>query len=195
MNIKEKAKIYAEGKAFNAISAAIEEAYADGYNEGYNDGVKSRADDDTIGVVKFVNMDLKSGIEWSSGYVRDENNMVKFVTYEEALKYNIPTLEQFRELLKGCHLKYSYNDVMTATGAMILGTKGGKITLPYTCSLYKVKLPTNYITSASFMFWLKDEQEGNERLCVDSSCIKKGMTKKLFMGLKLPILVVRNIKM
>lgn len=38
MNISEKSKEYAEGKALNAITTAIEEAYAEGYRTGYREG-------------------------------------------------------------------------------------------------------------------------------------------------------------
>jgi hypothetical protein len=34
MNITERSKEYAKGKALDAITAAIEQAYADGYNDG-----------------------------------------------------------------------------------------------------------------------------------------------------------------
>ena len=42
MDIKEKAKEYAEGKALSAITIAVEEAYATGYQEGYADGIANR---------------------------------------------------------------------------------------------------------------------------------------------------------
>ena len=41
MNVIEKAKEYAKGKALGVISYAIVQAYADGYNEGYNKGINS----------------------------------------------------------------------------------------------------------------------------------------------------------
>lgn len=55
MNITEKAKEYADGKAFSAITTAIEEAYAASYKDGLYDGNASK---EKI----FIN-ELKSNME------------------------------------------------------------------------------------------------------------------------------------
>lgn len=46
MNIKEKAKTYAEGKVQDALTTAIEEAYAAGFRDGYNEGFLINKDPD-----------------------------------------------------------------------------------------------------------------------------------------------------
>ena len=47
MNITDKSKEYAEGKALSAITSAIEDAYAAGYQEGYEDGYANREKPET----------------------------------------------------------------------------------------------------------------------------------------------------
>ena len=196
MNVIEKAKEYAKGKALSVISDAIVQAYADGYNEGYNKGINSRAQtsEDLIGGVIFVNLGLSSGTEWSSTYIKDENNMAKFVTYEDASKYEIPTLNDYLELLRECIVRNtnSPNNVFETNGNLIIGKNGHVINLPYTCQLCQALLPNNYKLSNSFMFWLKDEEEGNERLCADYG--RRDKSLKIFMGLKIPMMLVRKTK-
>ena len=196
MDIIKKAKEYAKGKALDAISAAIEQAYADGYNEGYNDGINSRAEssEELIGVVKFVNLKLSSGTEWSSTYIKDSNNMAKFFTYKEASKYEIPSLEDYQELLRECKIRNvnNPNNPFEVKGVLIVGENGEVVNLPYTSFLYEAKLPSNYVVSGSFMFWLKDDQEGKDRLCADNGIRDK--SKRIFMGLKLPMMLVRKTR-
>ena len=76
MNIKESAKAYAEGKAVDALTAAIEQAYADGYNAGFNDGLASKKDDlpaDFDNGVEYVDLGLPSGTKWGADYLKDKD--------------------------------------------------------------------------------------------------------------------------
>ena len=86
MEISEKAKKYAEGKAVDAISAAIEKAYIDGYNDGLKHYENERLESFIDGIV-YKDLKLPSGTKWASGYVKDKGFIGKF-SYEEACKQN-----------------------------------------------------------------------------------------------------------
>ena len=88
MNITEKSKEYAEGKAIDAISAAIEQAYADGYKDGYNEGLSSRdnfSSNEVEDGVEYADLGLPSGTKWAIDFLRDDKGKVKFLLYEEAV--------------------------------------------------------------------------------------------------------------
>ena len=97
MDIKERAKQYAESKALEAITSAIEQAYAD----GYNDGLKHRENEELELIkegVEYVDLGLPSGTLWSSTCIRDKSNIRRQLPYIEASKLSIPTKAQFLEL-------------------------------------------------------------------------------------------------
>ena len=193
MNITEKSKEYAKGKAIDAITAAIEQAYADGYNEGYSDGINQLIDnpEDLIGGVKFVDLELPSGTQWSSGYVMDNSVYPKFLSYNDAEKYNIPDRDQLQELMNECQRQYIYDSKLKAVGLIFLAKNGKKITLRYTSS-FKVKLPPEYKIEDSASFWVKENLEGVQRLCFESTYERKKYQREEFMGKKLPLMVVRK---
>ena len=69
MNIKELSKEYAEGKALNAITTAIEEAYAKGYKDGYTQAVsdtKKNIPNELESGIEFVDLGLPSGTLWAT---------------------------------------------------------------------------------------------------------------------------------
>lgn len=73
MNIKEKSKLYAEEKALEAISTAIEQAY----EAGYHDGLK-HCENERLEVIKdgveYVDLGLPSGTMWSSCCIKLSQN-------------------------------------------------------------------------------------------------------------------------
>ena len=196
MNITEKSKEYAEGKALSAITSAIEQAYRDGYNDGYNDGINQLIEnpEDLIGGVQFVDLDLPSGTQWSSGYVMDNSVYPKFLSYNDALKYNIPTPKQLNELLDKCRCVNVYNKLSQVTGFEFISTNGNKITLPFLSTIFEVAMPSDYLLNSHASFWLKDNLDGDKRLIFNSDLNKKRYVGELFMGFKLPFVIVRDSK-
>ena len=98
-NLNERAANYAAEKTNELLTRAIAQAYKDGYNNGY----KECADDHDIDLyvdVDFVDLNLPSGLLWSSKYRIDEEGTPLYLTYEEAAALDIPTEEQFAELEK-----------------------------------------------------------------------------------------------
>lgn len=90
MDINEKAKDYAEGKATAAIEQAIAKAFADGYKAGYEDRdneVQIEMDNDAD--IEFVDLDLPSGTLWAKDSLRDENGKILYLTFREAKKIQI----------------------------------------------------------------------------------------------------------
>lgn len=192
MDIKEKAKNYAEGKALEAITSAIEEAYAKGYKDGYNDGYNNKDKINPIEVVdgvKYVDLDLPSGKKWSFECLIDTSDRYKpfkKFTYEEASKLNIPTKEDFLELINHCKLK-GVGDGTKAPEKWNCISKNGEF-----IKLQKTKAVTGSDTLPfpSFVFWLKDgSQEGDERLCANGYA--SGYLGKVYMGYKLPVMLVK----
>ena len=75
MDIKEKAKMYAEGKAIDAISAAIEQAYTDGYNEGLKHYENEKLESIVDGV-EYKDLMLSSGTKWATAYLKMECSLI-----------------------------------------------------------------------------------------------------------------------
>jgi hypothetical protein len=68
MDILEKSKEYAKGKAIDAITAAIEQAYADGYKDGLEHYENERLDSIVDGI-EYKDLNLPTGTRWASCYV------------------------------------------------------------------------------------------------------------------------------
>jgi hypothetical protein len=189
MSIEEKAKEYANGKALEAINAAIEQAYADGYNDGMRHIENEKLEAIKDGV-EYVDLGLQSGTLWSSNYIKKSHGNKDCLPYLEASKLNIPTKEQFEELCRECFP--SYENTTKCHGIKFTGTNGKSIVIEYfTCNEL-----ANLDTKNVFNFWLKDNENSNERL---SANIKIENNKaipifeKIHMGLKLPVMLVRKI--
>ena len=194
MDIKEKAKMYAEGKALNAITSAIEEAYAQGYRDGYKD-CTDKVDIDLIEEivdgVKYENLDLPSGKEWSSGYLTRDKSIFRkpdMLTYQKASELNIPTKEDFLELIKYCKMIPKKDSDDNVYAWALKNEKTGKY-----IQLYKSERVEyiDIIRNESFMFWLRDANaEDDKRLCADGSSQDK--FRRLYKDHKLPVMLVRK---
>lgn len=177
MNITERSKEYAQGKALNAITAAIEQAYADGYNDGLKHLENEKLEAIKDGV-EYVDLGLKSEILWSKKLLSDNNGISRTMTYLEASKLNIPTIEQFKELF-GQLCKVKYFDTSKKQGVEFLGITGDIV----------------FAGGRNNFFWLKDEDGSTEKNCA-SIKLEDGKWKpvinKIFMGEKLRVMLVKN---
>ena len=185
MEIQERAKKYAEGKALEAITEAIEKAYAKGFADGYQEGqnMKEPFIDDGI---EYVDLGLPSGTKWSKTYIKNDKSEIKRYTYEEAAMVNIPTYEQFQELVNCCSFKSTQVGVHDFS-ISILGKNGNII------YLRTINNP-NYFNDKTdkLSFWIKslsNPSHGNNRLYFDNR--QQYKTGLCFMGEKLPILLVK----
>ena len=180
MDIIEKSKEYAKGKALEAISSAIEQAYVDGYNAGLNHLENEKMEALKDGV-EYKDLGLKKKTLWSSKYIKyDNSNGTKCMGYMEASKFNLPTKEQFEELCSVCYAEHhNANDYK---GIKFTGITGETILIGY--------LDKNQIG-----FWLKDDEDSNEKLVANviiEKCKAKPQYTKAFMGLKYPVMVVKK---
>lgn len=187
MDIKEKSKEYAEGKALNAISAAIEEAYVEGYKTGYQDGYDARDKISPIELdygVSYLDLGLPSKLMWSTDFLRDKQGKILYFTYEEAAKLNIPTKEQYEELFSNCNI--FKKEVYKFKGSVILGRNGNSIELKENC----IYMGDECSFQDSFTFWLKDDEgKSNYRFCAKK--YKESYIGVEFMGSRMPVLLVR----
>ena len=186
MNIADKSKEYAKGKALDAMTAAIEQAYADGYNDGLKHYENERLESIVDGI-EYKDLKLKSGTRWASSYVMDNEQVGKF-TYEEASKLNLPTKEDYEELFYNC--AKDYNLAKGNKGIKFTGKNGEELIIPYV----KINELQDIIKSEYFAFWLKDEGDEARKLYAYMRLTNSCDTPKLFMGYKLPVLLVRKEK-
>lgn len=184
MDIQEIANSYAEGKANEAITKAIAQAYVDGFKDGYKSGkenIKTECED-----AEFVDLGLPSGTLWSSDFVKDENGEICYFTYEEALQYKIPTIEQYNELTSTCLRKGFKDNLDQYRGVYFLGTNGNMITFNKTG-----KLGFNVITNQDISyFWLINDSESNYKMSAYLASSNNSKTG-VFCGFKLPVRLVR----
>ena len=99
---KDKVQEYVEGKVTDALNKVVADAYLAGYNAGYQDGYNKVVKDSVSVGSEFVDLGLPSGTLWSSDYVKDDNGNAIYVPQENSANYEIPTYEQFKELMDEC---------------------------------------------------------------------------------------------
>lgn len=184
MDIQEIAKSYAEGKANEAITKAIAQAYIDGYKDGYKSGKENAQIE--CNNAEFVDLGLSSGTLWASDYLKDENGEICYFTYDEALQYKIPTIEQYNELILTCLRRGFKDDFNQYSGVRFLGVNGTMMTFNKTG-----KIGFNAIMEQDFSyFWLLNDNKANYKT---TACITSSNNSKIgvFCGFKLPIRLVR----
>ena len=178
MNITEKSKEYAKGKALEAITAAIEQAYTDGYNDGLKHLENEKLEAIKDGV-EYVDLGLPETL-WSKELLSN-NGFIRSMTYLEASKLNIPTVEQFKELFSELCV-VEHNNANNRFGFEFKGITGDLIFV--------------YNKNKDELFWLKDDEEDSTK----KNCAYitkedrrwKPVIKKVFMGEKLPVMLVRK---
>ena len=181
MEIEEKAKNYAEGKAISAITAAIEKAYIDGYESGYQDGcAKSELPKEVIDGVEYVDLKLPSGTKWSSTILLDDRRCAMFLPYDEASKLNIPTAEQYQELLDFCV------ETGNSQNTQFVGANGNNISISK-----RVILRGNNVIKDSgshYNFWLKSEEKDQYRLYAQG--VLNERIREQFAGDRMTVMLV-----
>lgn len=193
MDIKERAKHYAEGKAQEAITSAIEQAYAD----GYSDGMKHRENEELELIeqgVKYVDLGLPSGTLWSSSCIRDESKSRRKLTYIEASKHSIPTKTQFIELCNECVANPYYdkrNSDNIIRGIKFIGSTGDSIVIEF----MSIDEFHNIDKTESVCFWLRDNEDEKYKKIAEVE-VNNGKAKptitNIFMGLRSQIMLVKR---
>ena len=178
MDIKERAKDYAEGKATAAIEQAIANAYADGYKDGYQDREDEIPMEIKESTPEFFDMEFPSGTLWATDFLRDENGKVLYVSFREAQKFNLPTKEQVEELMKR----------KSGSDPLCLITPAAKTILIPWNGYYE-----GYYFRPGLYFWLASEEDENHQA---KAFIETNgslyYSKDKYVGLKLPVLIVKS---
>ena len=188
IELNEKACAYAEENVINVLKEAFAKVYADGYRDGYKDCEEeipaSLGNNQTV----FVDLGLPSGTLWSADYETDGEE-VKYLPYEDAERYNIPTKEQFSELLESCQWEFTYIDT-TSRKYTCIGPNGNYIVF----SSRGYKLAGTKREAEKIFFWVKSTIENSTKetayLYYHSGEIKKMI--EMFSGSMLPLRLVKN---
>lgn len=192
----DKAKEYAEGKVIEALSQVVADAYMAGYNAGYQDGYNKVVKDSVTEGTEYVDLGLPSGTLWSSDYVNDDKDNAIYVTQENSANYEIPTYEQFKELMDECKWEQKSEKNWTEGGfyywhewVICLGPNGNKITFEKT-GLYEA---TDCLTRTSeILFWLNKKEYFHANCAnITLNNLEIG-SKNVFSGYKLPIRIVKT---
>ena len=186
MNIEERARKFAEGKALNALNQAIEEAYAEGYRDGYKDREAEIPVELQEDKIEFVDLGLPSGTLWASSFETYDGTNTQCVPYEQAKKYHLPTEEQYKELIEFCSWDPQRKN-NNFSHYMVIGRNGNYIKLPI--SGYMVV--DRYEHWQNGYFWLKNED--NDNLNKDAALFWESskIITNLFSGYGLPVLQVK----
>ena len=183
MDITERSKEYAQGKALNAITSAIEQAYTDGYNDGLRHLELERLEAIKDGV-EYVDLGLPSGTLWSSISIKSSPNSFKKMTYLDASELDIPTKDDFEELCRLCHPVYkNYQDY---DGIKMIGVNGKSIHIPF------AHIEESDIRD--YTFWLRDDDAVDKIAASMKLSGEKAnpLFKNIFAGLRLPVMLVRK---
>lgn len=197
MELLEKAEKYAVGKTIDTIDKAIAQAYADGYRDGYKDREEEIPVDLRDERTVFVDLGLPSGTMWSANYAKNGEDYL-YAPYDKAVLFDIPTLEQWKELFAICKLEYVANSGGVLYRIDCTGPNGRVISF---CASGLINALQKNKHSEVF-FWIKEEIAGNEKNAVhmyrqtnviQNSKYYNDTTKveKTFSGYKLPIRLVR----
>ena len=188
IELKNKAEEYATGKLGVALDKVIAQAYVDGYRDGYQDCEKEVSADLRFGKTDFVDLGLKSKTLWSADYEPDGEE-IKYLPYDDAARYSLPTKEQFKELLDNCHWEFRYVN-STSREYTCIGPNGNHIVF----HSRGYKLAGTKRDFEKIFFWIKSDTEDSTKEAVylyyDSKEIKE--LTEMFSGNMLPLRLVRK---
>lgn len=185
MTKEELAANYAASK-MEEINALLQEAYL----KGYEQGELKVASTINVDGIKYYDLGLPSGTLWSEPLC--VQNGYRFLPYLEAEKLNIPTKEQFRELIKftrqivhqgdGCYVEVV--GLPERLSVWVQNRKG------YMAKSYHGEVLTEEMNA----FWLKSnikEEHTAEAMAIRND---DGVMWVIdhFAGYKLPVILVKN---
>jgi hypothetical protein len=201
IELLDKAGKYADGKANAIIDKAIAQAYADGYRDGYADREKEIPMNYRENKTIYVDLGLPSGTLWAASFETNGEGVTYF-PYERAVLLDIPTIEQWNELINLCKWDFVKNSNGTLYRADCAGPNGRVISFYVTGLINAIEKRDH---NESF-FWIKEDIDGNEKRAVhiyrpytkhegkviyySDDCTVALQNK--FSGYKLPIRLVRK---
>lgn len=196
VELTEKAAQYAAEKSNEVIANALAKAYEDGYRDGYKDREEEIPVDLRDNRTEYVDLGLPSGTLWATDYETENGNIV-YLPYIKATELNLPTEEQWKELLEICKWQGNYSSSgMSFYGITIIGPNGKSIRFGSRGYMRdNIVIGQPQYGGGSVYFWLKDNEVTNDKKSVN---IEKGVycspaieVIKSFSGFKLPLRLVR----
>ena len=189
IELKEKASNYAEENVINILKDAFARVYADGYRDGYKDRNEEIQVDLRSNQREFVDLGLPSGTLWSADFEPGDEDF-NYLAYHDVERYDIPTKEQFAELLESCKWEFVYVNSTTRKYNCI-GPNGNYIV--FYARGYKLAERKRELDK--IFFWVKSHTDNTIK---EAACIyyHNGEIKKvteMFSGNMLPLRLVKNI--
>lgn len=188
IELNEKAGIYAEENVINILKEAFAKVYADGYRDGYKDREEEIPVDLKSNQTDFVDLGLKSKTLWSADYEQDGEE-IKYLPYDDAARYSLPTKEQFKELLDNCHWEFRYVN-STSREYTCIGPNGNHIVF----HSRGYKLAGTKRDFEKILFWIKSDTEDSTKEAVYLYYHSKEIKEltEMFSGNMLPLRLVRK---
>ncbi len=190
VELKEKANNYAEENVVNVLKEAFAKVYADGYRDGYKDREEEVPVDLRNNKTEYVDLGLPSGTLWSKDYEKDDNDHCEYLPYLKASSLQIPTEEQWNELITECRWEYERQNGFRF---ICIGPNGNSINF-VSRNGFKAESYTYFHRITSAIFWLKDENDKPDKkgtwICHTNNIILK--TDSYYMGYKLPVRLVKT---
>lgn len=194
MDITKRAEEYAANKAQDCLTKMIAQAYEDGYRDGYNESRETLITNIAGDAGEFVDLGLPSGTLWASKNLEQESN-TEFLPYDKAIRFSIPTDEQWEELSNNCEWVYHYySDDINIMKVRCVGPNGNEIVFVDE-GLYK---GSQRADRGKIFFWLSAEKEPNDyynAVMIERKNVSMPPTKRhmqVFKGFKLPVRFVKS---
>jgi len=198
IELNEKASTYAEENVMNVLKEAFAKAYADGYLDGYKDREEEIPVDLRDGKTEFVDLGLPSGTLWSTDYEKS-GGKIMFVPYISSQEYNIPTEEQWNELVRYCRLQVNASSTgITFYGVTCIGPNGNSIKFRSKGYMKDERhVDDGAYGGGKVYFWIHNDED-NEKHENKTICVAKGIKREpnieivpIFSGYKCPIRTVK----
>ena len=182
-NLKEKANNYADEKVVDVLKETFAKVYSDGYKKGYSD-----CESET----EYIDLGLPSGTLWAADYERKYGEIL-YLRYTKAFLPDIPTTEQWRELISKCSWEFKGNREEDKRHLVCTGPNGNSILF------FQTVFPAAKEDFAPVYFWINDIKKGIPRNVVFMDCkdiypdLKFKFEQKEINGeYRLPVRLVRN---
>ena len=194
MNKEEFANLFVENN-FESIKDLLEKAYLSGYEQGKIDSLTYNIDD-----VQYLDLGLPSGTLWAGPLpIKKSYDSYKLLSYTDACLLNIPTEEQYKELVENCQLLFEEK----GGNAVFIVGKNGKMLQVYTENYVTVQHnPERYLTGIPFkgektpkgqnFLWLKSDIEDDKAKVAVVIYNHELISGKHFTGFKLPVFLVKS---
>lgn len=184
-----------QNKQYEQILAEIKRMFESTKNPvdkyGANSSVQNNAHQKQISLQMskccYIDLGLPSGTLWSIDFERDVDE-IQYFSYCQVENLNIPTKEQWDELVEKCEWRYDNDDDVF----MALGPNGNILTFAKT-EYKSFKNSISFPNKAGTYFWLKNDNADNSAVIFHNgtTCDFFKSTREMFSGYKLPIRLVQ----